>query len=480
MSTHVDEQLRAYLREHQARHLERIREFLRQPSFPSDNVGVVEGAELLARYYRELGCQEVEIIPNGDLPGVWASYDAGAPRTLMNYVMFDTKPVAGLPWPTDPLAAEVVEQPQLGRVVIAPGARGRKAPYAQWLNALEALKAVEGELPCNLLFLAEGQENLGSPDYARFFDRYRDRLRHASACFCPGAAQGANGDVSINLGYKGLIYLRIAASGKRMGVGPQGASAHGRTQGLVDSPVWHLLEGLTTLTGDGGRTITVDEFYADHRPPTEEERAEVRALVAAQGERHWIQTLGLGDVKSSQAHLSSEEAYLRFFYDPSFNINGLAAGYVGPGSPVFTLPHEAWALLDVRVPRGWSARRTVERIRAHLARHGFGDLEVEALAVHESYRTPAEDPWVRSVVELIEERGYRVHLVPFTGGGGPWSLPAAEFGVPVLFDVGLGHGGKAGQPGEYLVLDGNERVADLIDCELFYAQMVRRFGEGNS
>ena len=468
--------LRSYLEAERERHLERVREFLRQPSVPSENLGVAEGARLLARYFEELGCQEVELIPNGDFPGVWAYYDAGAPRTLASYCMFDTKPARREAWPCDPFAAELADLPGLGRAVVAPGARGRKAPYVQWLNALEALRVVRGDLPCNVLFLAEGQENVGSPDYHRFVDRYRDRLRRASACFCPGAAQTASGEVTIHLGFKGLLYLRIGASGRRMGVGPQAAPAHGMAQGLVDSPVWRLVDALATLTADGGRTITVDDFFADHQPPTEQERAEVRAFVARQGDRHWLEFLpGVNGAASSRAGLSNEEACLRYFFEPSMNINGLAAGFTGPGAPVFTLPHQAWALLDVRVPRGYSSRRTVDRIRAHLERRGFADLEVDALAVHEPSQTSADHPWVRSVLDLIAEYGYGVHLSPFTGGGGPWSLLANEFGLPVLFDVGLGHGGRAGQPGEYLVIEGNERVADFVQCELFYADLVQRF-----
>ena len=476
MTTASIDRLRAYFEAEQEHHIARLRQYLQQPSLPSENVGVKEGAELLARFYRELGCREVEIIPNGDFPGVWAYYDAAAPRTLVNYCMFDTKPPARQGWPADPFAAEIVEMSPLGRAVVAPGASGRKGPYAQFLNALEALRAVEGELPCNIMFLAEGQENLGSPDYAKFIDRHRDRLKAGSAAFCPGAIQRADGDVSINLGFKGLIYMRITASGKAMGLGPQNAPMHGRFQGLVESPVWHLLEGLTTLTSDGGKRIEVDDFFSEHQPPTELEREEVQALIVGREDRPWQQLIaGTSDAKSSMADLSGEEAYLRYFFEPSFNINGLNAGYVGPGSPVFTLPHRAWALLDVRVPRGYSSRRTAERIKAHMEKKGFGDLEVEVLAAHEAFRAQADDPWVRSVIKQVEERGVRVHVTPFTGGGGPWSLFASDFGMPVLFDVGLGHSGKAGQPGEYLVIDGNDKVAGMVDCELFYADMLKRF-----
>jgi acetylornithine deacetylase/succinyl-diaminopimelate desuccinylase-like protein len=465
-----------YLTKNRDRHLGRIREYLQQPSVPSDDLGVREGADLLARYFRELSCTEVELIDSPGYPGVWAYYDAGAPKTLVSYVMFDTK-LAAPPsaWSNPPFDAAMVDLPNVGRAVVAPGAKGRKAPYAQFLNALEALKAVDGNLPVNIMFLAEGEENLGSPHYAAFVDRYADRLKKASACHSPGASQTATGEVPINLGYKGLIYLRVVSSGKRTGRGPQGGPSHGMAQGLVDSPTWRLLSALGTLTTEDGRRIAVDGFYGDYRPPTEAEKNEIRALIEKRP-APWKQVLGgIRGAPTSNDHLSNEEAWLRYMYEPSFNINGLHAGNVGPGSPVFTIPEQAWALLDIRVPRGFSAQKTIQSIRMHLDAKGYADIDVEVLAAHEPYRTSTDNAFVKTVLELIAEEGAAVGLMPTTGGGGPWSLLAVRFGMPVLFDVGLGHGGKAGEPNEYLVVEGATQAADMVGCEVFYAEMLRRW-----
>lgn len=469
-----------YLSKNRERHLGRLREYLRQPSVPSNDLGVREGAELLARYFRELGCAEVELIPSAGYPGVWAYYDAGAPKTLVSYAMFDTK-LAAPPsaWSHPPFDAAVVDLPNVGRAVVAPGAKGRKAPYIQFLNALEAVKAVDGNLPVNIMFLAEGEENLGSPHYAAFVDRYADRLRLASACHCPGASQSATGEMAISLGYKGLIYVRVVSSGSRTGRGPKGGPSHGMAQGLVDSPTWRLLSALSTLTSDDGRRITVGGFYDEYRAPSEAEIKEIRALID-QRPAPWKQVLGgIRGATTSYDHLSNEEAWLRYMYEPSFNINGLHAGNVGPGSPVFTLPEQAWALLDIRVPRGFSAQKTVASIRRHLDAKGYADIELEVLAAHEPFRTPTDAGFVKVILDLIAEEGVPVSLMPTSGGGGPWSLMAARFGMPVLFDVGLGHGGKAGEPNEYLVVDGATQAADMVECEVFYAEMLRRWARSS-
>ena len=97
-----------------------------------------------------------------------------------------------------------------------------------WLNALEALLAVEGTLPVNVMILLEGDEILGSPNYHEMFARYRDRLATADASLSPGASQDGSGKVAMNLGYKGMIYADLVSSGASWGKGPQGKGSPGR------------------------------------------------------------------------------------------------------------------------------------------------------------------------------------------------------------------------------------------------------------
>lgn len=472
------EKIHQYLKQHEARHIARMQEFIQQPCIPSDGVGVEESLALLMRYLRELGCQEVESVPasGGGHPGVFAYLDAGAPRTLINYIMLDTKPAPAGEWKYPPFGAEIVEKAPFGRVLMGRGAQGRKGPFITWLNALEALQAVEGKLPVNILFLAEAEENQGSPHYAEFVTRYQDRLAAAEAAFCPGAVQTAAGEMKITLGYKGLLYLRLRASGKAWGKGPQGAPSHAMSAGLVESPTWRLVSALNTLYDPDARRVLVEDFYHEEQAPAASEVAEAQALARQFGDRPWKLMLGgLGpNVKGDSDGLSAEEAILRYWFTPTFNITGLSAGYTGPGTKVFTLPHEAWVLLDIRLPRGYSPAKTIERLRRHLEKQGFPDIAVEVVAAHEPYRTAVDSDLAHSVLSLCEEDGIPVTLTPYSGGGGPWSLFAA-MGKPVLFDVGPGHGAGAGAADEFLALDGHDKVQGLVDSELFFARFLKRW-----
>lgn len=464
------------LKRNSAADITRIQEFLRQPSVASSNTGGPEGATLLASYYKALGCQEVEILPTDGFPGVFAYLDSGAANTIISYCMYDTKPPQRDKWSVDPYAAALTEMEDLGRAVLAPGAKSRKAPYMQWLNAMQALIEVDGKLPVNVIFLAEGEENVGSPHYSAFVDRYANRLTKAIGCFVPGASQSAEGELTVHLGYKGLVYARVTASGKRMGRGPQNVSGHGMAQVVADSPAWRLVAALNTLFDGAAQQVRVKGFYDTVQPPTDVEKAELAELANRYEGMPWNKIAGgVGDAVSSWADKSPQELLAQYLYMPSFNLNGLSAGFTGPGAPVFTLPAEASAYLDIRLPRGCNTKETIALVRRQLDESGFSDVDFEVLAAHEPSHTDQNSPFVSIVEYCVRDAGYEVAYQPYSSGGGPWSRFASEFGLPVLFDVGLGHGGRGGAADEYLVLESQVSAAGNTECEYFYAKLINGF-----
>jgi di/tripeptidase len=141
---------------------------------------------------------------------------------------------------------------------------------------------------------------------------------------------------------------------------------------------------------------------------------------------------------------------------------------------VFRLPNQAWALCDIRVPRGFSAKKTIERIRTHLAEHGYGDIEVECIAAYEPYQTALDNSLCKVITDILDEKHIPWFAWPFVGGGGPWSL-FPEYGLPTLFDVGLGYGANAGGIDEFLAVESTEKYAGIIDSELFFVEFLNRF-----
>lgn len=467
------EKLKAYLEDNKARHVQRIQKIVQQPSVSTEDLGVRECADLLVEYHREVGFQEANTVETGGLPGIWAYYDAGAPKTIIVYANFDTRPV--LPhekWEHPPYSGTLTSTGPYSQVLMGRGAFAGKGPYVAWLNALEALIAVEGTLPVNVMTLLEGDEILGSPYYRDMFAKYRDRLATADASLSPGASQNASGTVGMTLGYKGMIYADLIASGDRWGRGPQGGPLHGMAKSVVDSPVWRLVHALSTLTEPDGNTIAVKGFYDDVKPPTEEER---RAVLA---DGPWNKVLpGVASAKVPAGDLSDEETILNFYYGPSLNINGIRGGFTGPGTLPFSLPHEASARFDIRVPRGYKAQKAVRLIREHLNAGGYEDLEFRVMGAFDPSNADPQSDLVKSIKRAFEHMEVPLSMVPCSGGGGPWSLFPTELGIQMIRSVGVG----TGSPGtnEYFVIDGTEKVGGLVECSLSHIHMLKSYAEGS-
>ena len=467
------EKLKAYLEENKPRHIERIQELVRQPSVSTEDLGVRECADLLVEHHLEVGFQEANTIETGGLPGLWAYYDAGAPKTIVVYANFDTRPV--LPhekWEHPPFSGTLTSVGPYSKVLMGRGAFSYKGVYSAWLNTLEALIAVEGTLPVNVMTLLEGDEILGSPYYRDMFAKYRDRMETADVSLSPGASQGASGTVGMTLGYKGMIYADLISSGDSWGRGPQGGPLHGMTKSVVDSPVWRLVHALSTLTERDGNTIAVKGFYDDVMPPSEEERQAVLSDGA------WNKVLpGVAGAKVPAGDLSDEQTILNFYYGPSLNINGIKGGFTGPGTLPFSLPHEASARFDIRIPRGYKAQTAVRLIREHLDAGGYGDLELRVMGAYDPSNADPQSELVQSIVRAFETMEVPLTMAPCSGGGGPWSLFPTELGIPMIRSVGVGTG--SGGANEYLVIDGTDKVGGLVECSLSHIHMLKSYAEGN-
>jgi acetylornithine deacetylase/succinyl-diaminopimelate desuccinylase-like protein len=452
-----------YIDAHQDEHLEKVRAFLRQPSISAEGRGIRETAAMLLGYFRDLGCQEAELVETDGHPGVWAYYDAGAPTTIVSYLMYDVQPVADQRWTHDPFAADIVADPPFPRVVIARGAGNSKGPLRMWLNSLEAILAVEGRLPVNVMFLAEGEEELGSPHFPQLVARYRDPLATADAVLTLGMlpGQNRNGDARLSLGNKGIVDVELHCSGKSWGRGPQTRFSHSGRKSVMDSPVWRLIHALGTLTGPDGNAITVDGLLDDVVPPSADDEDLIARLAEQIDEaalREWMDVARFADDLTGSALLR------QLFFAPSLNVNGLWAGYTGPGRMSVT-PHEATCRIDVRLVPNMRSADVVAKIRAHLERRGYGDIAIRVPASYEFSRTDPRAAVVRAVRQVYEARGVPYEIWPMIPGSAPMYLFTDEpLNLPLVF-AGLGHGGRFHAHDEYLVIEGDGRVAGLVEVE---------------
>ena len=198
MYRHID----THLKEHLA-HLQR---WVRQPSVSAQNRGIAEMANLLADDLRTLGFKEAAVVPTAGHPGVFAFYDAGAPRTLLVYMMYDVQPEE-TGWKVPAFDGALVET-ELGRVLMARGATNQKGPQRAFLNAIDSIITTTGKLPVNILITAEGEEELGSSNFPEVIQKYEARLKKADGVFFPHNLQDGTGLVTLPLGVKGTLSHR--------------------------------------------------------------------------------------------------------------------------------------------------------------------------------------------------------------------------------------------------------------------------------
>src|SRR5216117_866068 len=326
--------------------VQRLQEWIRQPSIAAENRGMNEGCELTMRMLRDAGFQQVTKVPSDGQPGIFATLDAGAPKTLALYFMYDVKQVDPAEWSSPPWDAALVDKPGLGKVVMGRGAVNQKGPEATFLAALHAIRGANRKLPVNLVFVAEGEEEIGSPHFPQIVRRPEvlAALQKSVGIFMPSESQGLDGEVTVTLGAKGVIECELVSTGEKWGRGPK-TDIHSSNKARVDSPAWHLVEALATLVSPDGNDPVIEGFLDKTRPISSAEKAMVAAAARRLDEAAAKQQLG---VEHWVRDVSWPEALERLVSRPTVNIEGLVGGYTGPGGKTI-LPHRAVAKLDLRL-----------------------------------------------------------------------------------------------------------------------------------
>lgn len=471
------ESIHRHIDDHIDDHVERVQQWVRQPSVSWDNHGVAECAELVARSYRDLGCTEVEVIDGRFHPGVWAFYDAGAPLTIHSYCMFDTRPVQPKDWKYDPWGAELVPMGSHPKVLVGRGALGAKGPYVAFLNALKSIIAVEGNLPVNIAFLAEGEEIMGSPTYNQFVEQHKEKLQLASASYCATSAQDSGGVVNVGLGLKGMVVIELTASGAAWGRGPV-ATVHSAAAPLLDSPPFRLAQALATMTDEHGCGCTVkglEQLWHHRKPLDDNERELLNLLEASFAGRDWRDVLpvgGTGNVRSLIGGDSGNRPLINYLYGPSFNVTGIRGGFLGPETSTtpFIVPHQATATLDMRMVVEVPPEEIIGLIRHHLDERGFEDIEVTTYSAFSHHQTPSTSPLVQAAERTLQEHNVEFRTWPIEAGGGPWTAVPNALGLPCIRGGVVG-GGSAGAD-EYLVIEGNGTVAGLAETEKHHVELL--------
>jgi acetylornithine deacetylase/succinyl-diaminopimelate desuccinylase-like protein len=467
-------EIRAQIEKQEMESLKRLQTWIRQPSIAAENRGMNEGCQLTMDMLKEAGFSNITKVPTDGQPGVYATLDAGAPKTLGIYYMYDVKQADPKEWSSPPFDAALVDKTGLGKVVMGRGAVNQKGPEATFLAAIQAIRGAGRKLPVNLVFVAEGEEEIGSPHFPQIVHKpeIESAFSKSLGVFMPFASQDLDGQVTVFYGAKGVVELELVSSGEKWGRGPR-HDVHSSNKARLDSPAWHLVEALASLVSPDGNEIAIAGYAAKARPLSAAEKNMVADAAKRLDEASAKKQLG---VSRWMHDVSWEQALELLVSKPTINIEGLVGGYTGPGGKT-VLPGRAVAKIDMRLVPDMTKDGAVAALQQHLSKHGFGDIEVNVTGGYDPTSTPIEAAISKAEEAVYKSEGIDPVALPRLAGswpgfvftGEPLRLPAGHFG--------LGHGNGAHAPDEYYLIEStNPKLRGLEGATLSYVEYLYQVG----
>lgn len=423
-------------------HIKRTQEFLRLPSISLTNSGLSETAHWLEVNLKNLD-GDVQLIGN-EAPIIFSNFELGKAKTLLVYGMYDVQPTDGQNWISPPFDANIVTLPGFGPSIIARGACNSKGPLIAFLNVIETFKQV-GEIPLNLIFTIEGEEEIGSPELPKFYYEKQEWLKSkVDAGFEPFWADYGT-DVNcpiISLGSKGIVTIELICRGGKWG-GPITHSVHSSVGAWISSPVWRLVKAVSTFI-DKDENLQIKDFDEEVSPPSINDEKLLVELGKTIDEQLTLKTLSAQRYKFKEQGVDLLRKYL---FKPSIQLGPLnhADGDV--------ITPEAKIRLSVRLVPGMNPSNTVEKIKAHLVKLDYGDIEVKTIAQYPCSRTASHEKIVQVMLETYKEFGVEPQIWPFLASATPYYLFSEVLGIPYTWG-GLGKAGNSHSENEYVTLDG--------------------------
>ncbi len=423
-----------YISDNQDRFLSELLDLCGIPCEASDR----DALDAAARWCRDrlaaAGCVDARELRIPQAPALVVGETGGGRRTLIGVQHYDVQPAVPLAfWQTPPYEPAVRDG-----AVYARGVEDNKGHLLLRIQAIEAHRAVFGELPIRMRFLIEGEEESGSRNLEGLL-ALEPALVDGDGALKEGGGLDSGGRPQLSLGGKGILYCHFH-------VRTMSRDAHSGGATHFPNAAWRLAHALASLMDERGEVL-VKGFYDRVRPPTAEERAmldampfDAKAVKAIVGIERFA--FGRGD----------DEAHDASVLEPTCNICGIESGYNGPGSKT-VIPAEATAKLDFRLVPDQDPREIARLLRAHLDRAGFGDVQFSAAQGEFPYRSSPDVPLVRAAAAAAEEAfGKPPVLVPSNSGTSPMWVVCHKRRMPNV-TLGMGHpGAGAHAPNEHILL----------------------------
>lgn len=404
-----------YLESNKDKFLEELIELLKIPSVstdPSFKDDILKAADFLKIKLIEAGADNVEVCETGGYPIVYGEkiIDPSLPTVLV-YGHYDVQPADPIElWDSPPFEPVVKDG-----LIIARGSADDKGQVYMHVKAFEAMMATN-TLACNIKFMIEGEEEVGSDSLGPFLEANKEKLK-ADVVLVSDTAMLSNEQPSLTMGLRGLSYMEVEVTG------PNRDLHSGIYGGAVANPINVLCKMIASLTDEKNR-ITIPGFYDNVDTLTPEERVSMNE--APFDEKDYKADLGINEVHGEEGYTTLERASIR----PTLDVNGIWGGYTEPGAKT-VLPAKAYAKISMRLVPSQTSDEISDMFESHFKNIAPDYVKVKVTPHHggEPAVTPIDSVAYRAA-EMAMEDAFGKKPIPMRGGG---SIPIVS-----LFEKTLG------------------------------------------
>jgi acetylornithine deacetylase/succinyl-diaminopimelate desuccinylase-like protein len=395
--------LEQYIDKHMPALISDLQKLIRQPSVSAKNFGLEECARLVTQIMKKSGIKaEILRLGKNIPPAVYGEIRSkkNPKKTILFYNHYDVQPEEPIElWNDKPFSGKIKGNKIYGR-----GSADDKGELITRIKAVEAFLKTTGDVPCNIKFLVEGEEEIGSMHVEDYLNKYQKKLSCDAVIWEFGYVDEKDRPL-ISLGMKGLLYVELS-------IQESIRDAHSSLAVLIENPAWRLVQALKTLRDKDGR-ILINDWYKEVENFTKEE---LRVIASEPfDEKSFKKEYGIKRFVGNKNGINIRKALVG---DPTCNIAGFTSGWEGPGAKT-VLPSNALVKIDFRLVPKMDPLKQLSRLKKHLKEKGFGDIKVKMIHGEAASRTKISDPFVKIVKKSADESFGKSIVSVSSAGTGP-------------------------------------------------------------
>jgi len=380
-----------------------LQTLIRQPSVSAKNEGIEECAKLVKKLLKKSGLKsEILRLKKGVAPIVYGEIKSrqNPTKTLMFYNHYDVQPAEPFDlWESPPFSGT-----RKGNKIFGRGSTDDKGELITRIKAVEAYLKTIGDVPCNIKFVIEGEEETGSAHIEEYLKKYKKKFSCDGVIWEFGYVDAKNRPI-IGLGMKGLLFVELSIKESII-------DAHSSLAVLIKNPAWRLIDAVKTLRDSNGK-ILIKDWYKEVTPFSKKDLELIRKEPF--DENVFKKEFGIKSFLGNKKGMDAKKALVG---GATCNIAGFVSGYTGDGAKT-VLPGEALVKIDFRLVPKMVPKKQIMRLKKHLKSKGFGDVKIKIFHGEAAARTSSLEPFVTQVKEAADKSFGKSILNVSNAGTGP-------------------------------------------------------------